>query len=398
MVDQVDSVVIGAGVVGLAVARALARAGREVLILEAADAFGTQTSARNSEVIHAGVYYPKGSLKARLCVAGREALVAFCAERGVAHEPCGKLIVAAPEGGEAERNRLAVVQARAAAAGVRLTWLTATEAQRMEPALRCAAALHAPMTGIVDSHGLMLALLGEAESRGALLVTRAPVLRLAPSPVGPGPRLTIGGDEPTTLDARLVVTCAGHGAIPLARRSDGLDRTRIPPQHFCKGSYFSLSGRAPFSHLIYPTPGEDSLGLHYTRDLGGRGRFGPDAEWLTPPPAPEAAAGAEEGAAGDDPTGVPPLDYRVDPGRVAPFVAAIRRYWPDLDPARLTPDTSGVRPKIQAPGEPAHDFVVQGPDETGQQGLIALYGIESPGLTSCLALADLVTEIAGCAR
>lgn len=387
MSERVDSVVVGAGVVGLAVARALARAGREVLILEAAETFGTQTSARNSEVIHAGVYYPPGSLKARLCVAGRDALYAFCADRGVPHLRCGKLIVATKDGGAAEQERLRAVQARAAAAGVDLPWLSGAEARSLEPALACVAALHSPLTGIVDSHALMLALLGEAEAQGAMLVCHAPVIGGGPDPSGAGLYLSVGGAEPMTLSARLVVNCAGHGALPLARALSGLDPAAVPPQHFCKGSYFSLTGRPPFSRLIYPTPGEASLGLHYTRDLGGRGRFGPDAEWLDPPPGAPLIGAPEMDRL---------LDYRVDPTRAKGFLAAIRRYWPDLDADRLQPDYSGVRPKIQAPGEPAHDFVVQGPRETGLPGLIALYGIESPGLTASLALADLVAEIARC--
>ncbi|GEO81477.1 NAD(P)/FAD-dependent oxidoreductase [Pararhodospirillum oryzae] len=376
MTERVDCVVVGAGVVGLALARALARKGREVMLLEAAETFGTQTSSRNSEVIHAGVYYAPGSLKARLCVAGRKALYAFCADHGVTHLACEKLIVASIEGGEAERTRLGQVQERAKAAGVDLRWLSARDATALEPALRCAAALHSPETGIVDTHALMLALLGEAEAHGALFVPHAPVLGGRADPAG-GVALAVGGADPMTLSARLVINAAGHGALPLSRAMAGVRPDPLPAQHFCKGSYFSLSGRAPFSRLIYPTPGEDSLGLHYTRDLGGRGRFGPDAEWITP--------------AGPD-----ALDYRVDPGRVLPFVDAIRRYWPDLDPGRLQPDYAGVRPKIQAPGEPAHDFVVHGPADTGIPGYMALYGIESPGLTSCLALADLVVENAPC--
>ncbi|MBK1666135.1 FAD-dependent oxidoreductase [Rhodospirillum rubrum] len=375
MSEAVDCVVIGAGVVGLAVARALARAGREVMILEQAPSFGTATSSRNSEVIHAGLYYTPGSLKARLCVEGRAKLLAFCAEAGVTALICGKLIVASEEGGEAELERLRAIRARAESAGVTLDWLTAAEARAMEPALRCTAALHSPGTGIIDSHALMLALLGEAEARGALLVTQAPVT--GGRVLDGGLALEVGGAEPMTLEARTVINCAGHGASALSRVLIGLDPARVPPHHVCKGSYFSLSGRPPFQRLIYPTPGEASLGLHYTRDLGGRGRFGPDAVWLDDP----------------DPAR---FDYRVAADGALAFVEAIRRYWPELTAERLTPDYSGMRPKIQAAGEPAHDFVIHGPSATGVNGYIALYGIESPGLTSCLAIADLVAEEARC--
>jgi L-2-hydroxyglutarate oxidase LhgO len=376
-VETVDAVVVGAGVVGLAVARALALEGREVLILEAEDAFGTITSARNSEVIHAGVYYAEGSLKARLCVEGRNALYAFCRSHGVTHMACGKLIVATEEGGEAEIARLKAVQARAKAAGVELAWLKSAEAQAMEPDLRCVAALHSPLTGIIDSHGYMLALLGDAEVHGAALALNTPVL--AGRAMDGSVELVTGGADPMTLRARTVVNAAGHGAQPLARAMAGLDPATIPPQHFCKGSYFSLSGRPPFERLIYPTPGEASLGLHYTRDLGGRGRFGPDAEWITDDP--------ENG-----PVKPPHFDYTVNPDGALGFIKAIQRYWPGLTADRLSPDYSGMRPKIQAPNEAAKDFCFQTAQETGVNGYFALYGIESPGLTSSLAIANLVAE------
>jgi L-2-hydroxyglutarate oxidase LhgO len=373
IVESVDCVVVGAGVVGLAVGRALALRGREVLILEAEDAFGTVTSARNSEVIHAGVYYAEGSLKARLCVEGREKLYAFCDDHGVTHVDCGKLIVATEEGGARELDRLRAVQARAKAAGVDLRWLDGVEARAMEPNLRCVAALHSPRTGIVDSHGYMLALLGDAEEHGAALAVNTPVV--GGRAVDGGVEITTGGDEPMVLRARTLVNCAGHGAQPLSRAIVGMDPAKVPAQHYCKGSYFSLSGKPPFTRLIYPTPGEASLGLHYTRDLGGRGRFGPDAEWLD-----DATANA------------PHFDYRVNPNGALGFLEAIRRYWPDLTADRLSPDYSGVRPKIQAQGEAAHDFDIQMPNRTGVNGYFALHGIESPGLTSSLAIADMVAE------
>ncbi|WP_413203460.1 NAD(P)/FAD-dependent oxidoreductase [Rhodospirillum sp. A1_3_36] len=372
-VETVDAVVIGAGVVGLAIARALALEGREVLILEAEEAFGTITSARNSEVIHAGVYYAEGSLKARLCVEGRDKLYGFCRSHGVTHMACGKLIVATEEGGEAEISRLKAVQARAKAAGVDLAWLDGPEALAMEPSLRCVAALYSPLTGIIDSHGYMLALLGDAEAHGAALALNTPVV--GGRAVDGGLEVVTGGADPMTLRAKTVVNAAGHGAQPLARALAGLDAATIPPQYFCKGSYFSLSGRPPFERLIYPTPGEASLGLHYTRDLGGRGRFGPDAEWIA-----------------NDTAKPPHFDYTVNPEGALGFVEAIQRYWPDLTADRLSPDYSGMRPKIQAPGETAKDFCFQTDKETGVNGYFALYGIESPGLTSSLAIANLVAE------
>lgn len=367
--ERVDCVVVGAGVVGLAVAAGLAARGREVLLLEAAETFGTVTSSRNSEVIHAGVYYPEGSLKARLCVEGKDLLYPYLAERGIDHARCGKLIVAADED---EIAGLKAVQARAAAAGVDLPLICAAEARAREPELACVAALHSPTTGILDSHGLMLSLLGDLEAAGGLLVAHAPVVGGA---VGEsGITLEVGGAEPTTLLARSVVNCAGHGAQALTRALKGAPTAPIPPQHYAKGRYFSLLGRAPFRHLIYPLPQAASLGLHYTRDLGGQGRFGPDVQWITP---------------GPDGT----FDYTVEAEDAAGFGEAIRRYWPGLPDNALSPAYAGVRPKIQAPGAPAADFALQGPETTGVNGYVALYGIESPGLTACLAIARSVAEM-----
>ncbi|MCG8443080.1 MAG: NAD(P)/FAD-dependent oxidoreductase, partial [Caulobacterales bacterium] len=360
MAEQVDCVVVGAGVVGLAVARALALDGREVLVLERADVIGSETSSRNSEVIHAGIYYPTGSLKARSCVAGKERLYAFCVERGVAHRRCGKLIVASRE---EELARLEALQRKGADNGVHdLTLLDGDAARAMEPALSCVGALHSPSTGIVDSHAFMLALLGEAEAAGAVLVLRAPVEAgaMAPDHV----RLWAGGGEQCALEARLVVNSAGLHAQAIAGAITGLPPGAVPARHIAKGCYFTLSGRAPFSRLIYPAPEPGGLGVHLTIDLGGQARFGPDVEW------------------------VDTLDYDVDPARGERFYDAVRRYWPGLPDGALQPGYSGIRPKVAGPGEPAGDFIIQGPSDHGAGPLINLYGIESPGLTASLALAD----------
>lgn len=364
--EQADAVVIGAGVVGLAVARALARAGREVLVLEATTAIGQGVSSRSSEVIHAGIYYPTGSLRARLCVAGRQALYAYCAERQVPHQRCGKLIVAC---GQAEHAALERLLATAHANGVHdLQWLSADEARAMEPALACTAALWSPSTGIVDSHALMLALLGEAESLGAMLALDAPVQSITPTPQGLV--LQVGGAAPMDLQATTVVNAAGLGAVALARRTAGLPAAAVPTAHMARGCYFTLSGRAPFSRLIYPAPGESShLGVHLTLDLGGQARFGPSFEWVQ-----------EE-------------DYRVDPAGAEAFVAQVRRYWPALPDGALQPGYAGIRPKITGPGEPAADFRIDGPALHGVPGLVNLFGIESPGLTSSLAIADSVADM-----
>jgi L-2-hydroxyglutarate oxidase LhgO len=367
-VDKVDSVVIGAGVVGLACARALARAGREVVVLESEGAFGTATSARNSEVIHAGLYYPPGSLRARLCVQGKALLYDFCAGHGVAHRRCGKLVVAHSD---AELAALRRLQAQAAANGVGdLQWLSRAAAQALEPALACEAALLSPSTGIVDSHGLMLALLGEAERHGAMLALRSPVQAAQVTP--DGLLLDVGGDTASQLLARQVVNAAGLQACALAGQIQGLDGRQVPEPHFAQGAYFSLPGRAPFSHLVYPVPGVSShLGVHLTLDLGGQARFGPSFRWVSE------------------------VDYRVDPADGAGFEAEVRRYWPGLPANALQPDYAGVRPKISGPGEPAADFRIDGPAQHGVPGLVNLFGIESPGLTASLAIADEVLKQLG---
>lgn len=360
MAFDVDSVVIGAGVVGLAIARELALSGREVLVAESAKGIGTETSSRNSEVIHAGLYYPAGSLKARLCVEGRQRLYAYCEERGIAHRRLGKLLVAASPAQVAEIDGII---AKARANGVTdLVRLTRAEALAMEPALRAEAAIHSPSTGIVDSHALMLALQGDAQNAGAAFAFATPMLagRVLP---GGGFELRFGGDEATALACRELVIAAGHGAPALGRSVEGVPASSVPRAWLAKGNYFSLRGRAPFSRLVYPVPEPGGLGIHLTLDLGGQARFGPDVEW------------------------VESLDYPVDPRRAGRFYPAIRLYWPGLPDGSLEPGYSGIRPKIVGPGEPAADFRIDGRDFHGVAGLVALYGIESPGLTACLAIA-----------
>lgn len=364
--ETVDCVVIGAGVVGLAAARALALAGREVIVLEAAGSIGTETSSRNSEVIHAGIYYPKGSLMARTCVAGRRLLYAYCGEHGVPHRNCGKLIVAT---NEIERGKLAEIKGRAEANGVEgMRLLTAAEAQALEPNLHCVAALLSPSTGIVDSHAYMLALQGDAESRGAMFAFHSPVMQGRVD--DDGVTIEVGGAEPMNLRCRLMVNAAGLQAPGLARKVLGMPSERIPPTYYAKGNYFTLAGRSPFSRLIYPVPVPGGLGVHITVDLGGQAKFGPDVEWIDA------------------------IDYTVDPHRADKFYAAVRRYWPDLKDGALQPGYAGIRPKIVPQGAPAQDFIIQGPADHGVRGLINLFGIESPGLTASLALAERVRDIA----
>ncbi len=356
--DRIDTAVIGAGLLGLAVARARALAGREVVILEAEDAIGTHTSSRNSEVIHAGIYYPQGSLKALTCVEGRRRLYEYCAERGVPHRRCGKLIVATDA---AQLAELEGIRQKAHANGVTdVVHISSAEARAVEPELCCVAALHSPSTGIIDSHALMLAYLGDAEAAGAVLALRSPlhkgVVRAG------GIELHVAGAEPILAGA--VVNCAGLTAPSVARRIEGYPARCAPPEYYAKGNYYTLARRAPFSRLVYPVPEPGGLGVHVTLDLGGRARFGPDVEW------------------------VERIDYRVDPRRAELFYGAIRRYWPGLPEGALEPGYAGIRPKISARGAPAADFVVQGPREHGVPGLVHLFGIESPGLTASLALAD----------
>ena len=363
--DQVDAVVIGAGVVGLAVGRALAMRGLETLVLERAHAIGTGVSSRNSEVIHAGLYYPAGSLKARLCVRGKALLYAHCESHQVAHRRCGKLVVAtSPE----QVPGLRALQAKAAVNGVHdLQWLTRDEALALEPQLRCEAALLSPSTGIVDSHGLMLSLQGDLERHGGAVAFGAAVSAVRRD----GGQRHIVETAELALGARLVVNAAGLHAPLVAAAIEGLPA--VPPARFSKGCYFTLQGQTPFSRLVYPLPQDAWLGVHLTLDLGGQARFGPDAQWL-------------------DVERPKDIDYTIDPARAAVFYDDVRRYWPALPDGALHPAYSGVRPKIHAPHEPAPDFRIDGPAQHGVPGLVNLMGIESPGLTSALAIAEEVIE------
>lgn len=369
MTEKLDCLVIGAGVVGLAIARALALQGREVIVVEAEAAIGTVTSARNSEVIHAGLYYPPGSLKGRLCVQGNRMLYDYAERHGVEHLRCEKLVVATSQ------DEIAVLKAmvdKAAANGcTTLEWLDAAQAQALEPELKCLAALSSPTTGILDSHGFMISLKGELEAHGGWVALSSPVL--GGEVRGDGFVFSIGGAEPMDIECATVINSAGLDAQKVASRIRGLSAHHIPKRHLCKGNYFSLIGKAPFSRLVYPVPGAASLGCHYTRDLGGQGRFGPDAEWIA-----------------DD---ADPIDYTVNAARGAAFYDQIRRYWPGLADGALSPAYSGMRPKLQAPAEGAKDFCIQGSDVHGVKGLVNLYGIESPGLTASLAIGAYVAEM-----
>jgi L-2-hydroxyglutarate oxidase LhgO len=362
---DLDAVVIGAGVVGLAVARALAQAGREVVVLEAANAIGTHTSSRNSEVIHAGIYYPAGSLKARLCVEGKQALYAYCAEAEVPHRRIGKLLVATTEG---EVGTLESYKAAAERNGVHdLRWVGADEARELEPAVTCVRGLMSPSTGIIDSHGLMAAYLRDVRRAGGELVLEAPVVG---GSVDAGAiTLEIGGREPATFRARAVVNSAGLFAQQVARSLAGFPAEHVPPAHFAKGHYYVLAGRSPFRRLVYPIAVAGGLGVHVTLDLAGQARFGPDVAWLDR------------------------VDYSFDDSRAASFYAAIRRYWPGLPDGALQPGYTGIRPKLAPAGSPNADFRVDGPAQHGVPGLVNLFGIESPGLTASLALADLATSL-----
>lgn len=369
-----DAVVIGAGAVGLSCARALALKGRDVLVLEAASAIATETSSRNSEVIHAGLYYPTGSLKAKLCVEGRRKLYGYCAKHGVEAHRCGKLVVAVDDG---EAAATPALLKRALENGVEETRLIdGAEARRLEPALNpeVRVAIHTEVSGLFDSHGYFLALQGEFEDRGGAIAFDAPVVRGAVTKNGI--EIETGGAAPSRIRARTVVNSAGHHALPIARMIEGGPRYTGVRMHWVKGSYFVASGRAAFARLIYPMHNQATQGLHLAIDLGGRTRLGPDAEWL-----PEGSK--------------PPFDYEVDPARAAHFYSEVRRYWPGLKDGALSPDYSGVRPKIVGKGQPSADFMIDGPEEHGVAGLVNLIGIESPGLTSSLAIGEKVAEMAG---
>jgi L-2-hydroxyglutarate oxidase LhgO len=366
-VEKLDAVVIGAGVVGLAVARALALSGREVVIVEAEDAIGTHTSSRNSEVIHAGIYYPQGSLKALTCVAGKELLYSYCESHGVPHRRCGKLIVATDE---LQMEELSNIKRKAHANEVTdVHFISKEKALALEPELRCVGALHSPSTGIIDSHALMLAYLGDAEQHGAMLALKSFV---AGGDVdSDGIVVHVGGEEAMSVKAKILVNSAGLRAPSVARTLEGYRAELAPKEYYAKGNYYSLARKNPFSRLIYPVPEPGGLGVHVTLDLAGQARFGPDVEW------------------------VDRIGYAVDPKRAERFYAAIRRYWPGLPDGSLLPGYAGIRPKTAGPGEPAPDFHIQGPGEHGIPGLVHLFGIESPGLTASLALAGAVLRELG---
>jgi L-2-hydroxyglutarate oxidase LhgO len=357
--DEVNAVVIGAGVVGLAIAGELARGGHETLVLEAGANCGSGASARSSAVVHAGIYYPSGSLKARLCVAGREQLYQFCRTHGVAAQRCGKLLVACDA---AQLPTLAALARQAAANGVELEWLDPPAAGALEPQLACQAALLSAHTGIIDSGAYLAALRAEAERQGARVLCRRRVTRIVPE--SGAFALAVNGADPA-LRTRLLVNSAGIDAPALAHCIEGFPKAHIPRAYFAQGSYFALPGRAPFRHLIYPLPEASGLGIHLTLDLAGNARFGPDVQWLE---APTAA--------------------RVDPARRALFEAAVRRYWPGLPPGVLLPADAGIRARISGPGEPPADFRIDAASRHGLPGLLNLFGIESPGLTASLALAS----------
>jgi L-2-hydroxyglutarate oxidase LhgO len=368
MMDQIQTVVIGAGVIGLAVARRLALEGQEVLLLESAEAFGTGTSSRNSEVIHAGIYYPAGSLKAQLCVQGRKKLYAYCRERSIPHKQCGKLIVATSTDQVAQ---LSAIKNKAAANGLlaedALVMMSKAEAQVMEPALQCEAALWSPITGIVDSHALMLSYLGDFENAGGLLALNTCFESAQVVNESGATRFVVRTSDGTELMAQHVINSAGLTAPDVAQKFSGMNTHGLPRAHYAKGHYFSLSGKSPFSRLIYPVPESAGLGVHLTLDMAGQAKFGPDVEWVDSPD-----------------------QLQVDPSRGDAFYAEVRKYWPALADGALHAAYAGIRPKINAPHEAAADFCILGPKTLGLTGLVHLLGIESPGLTSSLAIAERV--------
>jgi L-2-hydroxyglutarate oxidase LhgO len=384
--DQVDVVVVGAGVVGLAVARALALCGREVMLIEKEAAIGQGISSRNSEVVHAGLYYPTGSLKAKLCVRGKEMLYAYCAERGLPIHNCGKLIVATDA---SQLDKLAQIEAQAAANGVPVQRLSREEARKLEPSLECIAALHSPTTGIVSSHDVMISLQGDLENAGGMVALATELIHvqfqaqkkhLAPVFIGKFAIKNGANEEHIEMRFSQLINAAGLYAPQMAQRIEGLAVQHIPKAYFAKGHYYSLSGKAPFKRLIYPIPEAGGLGVHMTVDLGGQAKFGPDVQWL------------------DDITDPAQINYSVDSRRTDAFYAQVRKYWPGLQDGQLSPSYSGVRPKISAPHEEAADFLIQGPTQHGVAGLVNLFGIESPGLTSCMAIGEKVVALLAEAR
>lgn len=365
MSEEVDCVVVGAGVVGLACGAALAAAGREVLVLEKEGLIGSGTSSRNSEVIHAGIYYRPNSLKARLCREGKERLYGYCSARGIPHKRLGKIIVAT---GEDQIGKLEAINRNALANGVTdLAWLSGTDVHTLEPAVSCTAALHSPSTGIIDSHAYMQALEGDLVNRGGMVVLNAPVV--AGTVADDAILLSVGGAEPLQLRARTVINCSGLHAPGFAARLSGLSQDHVPTAHYAKGHYYRMSGQAPFGHLIYPVPEEGGLGVHLTLDLDGQAKFGPDVRWISG------------------------VDYTFDDSRRNDFIAAIRSYFPALDPDRIHPDYTGIRPKLGGPGTGDQDFRIEGRAVHGVSGLVNLFGIESPGLTASLAIGDYVEAL-----
>ena len=363
--DQVECIVVGAGVVGLACAAAIARSGREVMVLEAEDGIGTHSSSRNSEVVHAGIYYEPGSLKAQLCVAGKEMLYRYAKDHGVNHQQIGKLIVATTQ---EQISRLRSIKENAAACGVTdLTWISREEASSIEPSVSCEAALHSPSTGIIDSHALMLALQGDLESHSGMVVLQTRVAGVSPVPEG-GFIVGTAGPNATKLQSRYLVNAAGLFAPDVARSIVGLDPAYIPHAHFAIGHYYRLSGASPCKHLIYPVPEPGGLGIHLTLDLGRQARFGPDVRWIGG------------------------IDYSFDDNRTSEFHRAIANYLPDIGQESLVPDYTGIRPKIAGPGEPNADFRIDGHELHAIDGLVNLFGIESPGLTASLAIAEMVAD------
>ncbi|BDA47568.1 L-2-hydroxyglutarate dehydrogenase, mitochondrial [Coccomyxa sp. Obi] len=365
--SNVDAIVVGAGVVGLAVARSLAHEGREVVVLESASDIGTSTSSRNSEVIHAGIYYPPGSLKARLCVEGRNRIYEYCEAHGVPHKRIGKILVAADE---SQLEDLRRYKDTALKNGVELEWLEVKEAKAREPALRCVAALWSSMTGIVDSHQLMLGYQSDAEKNGAAVALNSSLisgdvsgakkeLRVADSKTG----------EVSSLTADVIINAAGLQAQEVAASLAGFPQDKVPRRYLARGCYFTLAGKSPFRHLIYPMPENGGLGAHLTLDLANQAKFGPDVEW------------------------VDSIDYTVDPKRADRFYSTIRHYWPGLPDGSLQPSYSGIRPKISGPGDKNADFLIQGPADHGIDGLVNLFGIESPGLTASMSIGDYVADL-----